>query len=527
MTLGSIVPDLLKMYRSSLKNSPWFWFGLKFFVSILLLRLAYGYNHLIFSQDQARDAFLMKQYAEQGRIFIAYGAKTSVSNFFAPPFYYQIHYWFSVLFRHPPLIMQWVITVMESLTPVILFFWLKMLVRPRTAFWASVTYALCIFPTTFATFAWNPNLIPFFSTLAGYCWFRVLLYKERWPILVGCIATVIAGHLHYQSIVLIPFAFIVFLYDIWRKPIHIWHWILGGILGLSTLLPYVLTESQTNWPNTRLIFEFFTQEHSLYFDRVSKFHFVFTFIPSFIETVIWNLEFPFVIFGRLFLFITGTIMALVALRRPRWRWVVLYFVCIVVMLRVYKGDKLEYYLSTMYILPAFLLAASWQVGRRVIVIGILILAAWAGFSVSNKPTTHALRNLTTAVEFINQHTDPQEPFGLHFHNSNVINVFSYEMSGNQEFALATGSTTLVEICDNKTPCVWNGVRECAYTRGYTYSVLLKDRAGYTLNEQLSVEKQYRITVGTLTTPISEVGYPLHPDSQAFGSDLLLPGIYTR
>lgn len=469
----------------------------------------------------------MKEFAQQGKIFLAYGPKASVGNFYLPPLYYQVQYWLAVLFGHPPLLMQWVVSIVESFTPVVLFFWLKTLVKPRTAFWAALGYALFALPTSFGTFAWNPNMIPFFSTLAALCWFRLIERRETWTIFVGCLATTVAIHLHYQSVVLIPFAALIFMYDIWRRPIRVWQWLMAGALCLATFLPYFITEHLTNWPNTRQILLYFTQEHSRYFDRVSKINFVISFIPAFLEKVIWNVEFPYYVFGRVFLLLTGAVFAILAVTRPKWRWLALYFVCIVIMLRVYKGDKLEYYLSTLYVLPAFLMAASWHIGKKVIVLGMMVLAGWAGFSLFTNQTPDSIPNLNKAVTAIQQNTTVNNPFGLHFQDDDLVNIFSYKLAGNSEFKLQAGSPKLIEICDTIGPCAWNGVRECAESKGYTYSVLLKDKVGYIPQEQIVIGNQYVILVGELEHPQTSIGYDLYPDDSTFGSDVILPGIYQK
>ncbi len=497
------------------------------YILFLSARLLYSTTHISFSQDQARDAFHMKDWAMQGKILIGYGPKASVGDFYLPPFYYQLHYVFSLLSGQNPLIMQWVITFVEAATPVMLFLWLKLLMDRRAALGGAIAYFFFMLPTTFATSAWNPNMIPFFSTLAAYAWFRVLLRKERWPIVVGCLATTISIHLHYQAIVLVPFVALFGAIHIKNHPKQLKWWMTGAILSVVLFLPYFWVEHQSNWHNTRAIIEYFTQEHSRYYDRVSKVAFGTTFLPWFTERVLLNqaaYTFGNLLVGR-FLFFTGFgLIAFSALTSKKWRWVLLYFVSILIMLRVYKGDKLEYYLSTLFVLPAFFIAQWWQRALPLALAGVLALAFLSGRYYQMNVSTHQLETVRQTDVLLQEIIPADESFGVLFHDDDIANVFAYILGNNPRYTIRTGSQLLLEVCHPEDDCRWDRNLMCKQSRAYTYSVLLKSEGNYQPDIGY-IFPDYVVYVGKMNTPVDRVGYPLTPDSGSFGSDFILENVY--
>ena len=66
-------------------------------------------------------------------------------------------------------------------------------------------YTLSYLPTTFGTFAWNPNIIPFLSTLALWLWTEYIINHRKKVLIIIPVLLAITVHLHYQAVVLAPF----------------------------------------------------------------------------------------------------------------------------------------------------------------------------------------------------------------------------------------------------------------------------------------------------------------------------------
>src|SRR5258708_23702922 len=99
---------------------------------------------------------------------------------------------------------------------------------------------------------------------------------------------------------------------------------------------------------------FFHENNTRYFDKVSKPAFILTFFPLLIERFMFGRNFHLLWLGRL-LFFLGFLAGIVGTLHQKSReklLILVYFICIFTMLRIYKGDKVDYYMSTLYVLPA-------------------------------------------------------------------------------------------------------------------------------------------------------------------------------
>lgn len=493
------------------------------YVAVVVARLSYGLSHIVFSQDQARDALLVEQWASDGNWIVPYGPKASVGNFYLPPLYYQLHLFISAATGFRPLVMQWVIILIEAATPVVLFLLLKRAVRPGLAFTVAALYGLFATPTIFGSFAWNPNMIPFFVSLALYAWVRLLTTKSYWWIFVGVLSVTIAFHLHYQSVVILPFAGLVFVLDVFKRWKRVQYWLYASVLGFLTLAPYFSAELQSNWQNTRQIFLYFTQEHSQYFDRVTKSSYVLHFIPGFFERVMFGNATESLGIGRAVMVIGLLAGAVLSLKSKVARYIMLYVLSILVMLRLYKGDKLDYYLMTLFMAPTVLLSFTFQQLPRITVVLLLPLAFMTIGYLQSMPAFNNLATLRSDLQQLRSVLSTSE-VGLLFHDDDAVNTFAYALSDSKELQPTPRALTVIDVCSPSTSCHWNLRLMCQSNRAATYAALLKSTGGYTYQKTLKTQRQ-TFLIGTLERPVEQVGYSLF--DERYGSDLLLKNVYTK
>lgn len=230
----------------------------------LLLRGAYSISHISFGQDIARDSWLIQQMINQNDLIAEYGPKASVGNFYLPPLYYQLHVVFSFIFQNHPLIMKWVITIVESFSPVVLFLILRDYVSKQYAFGIASLAIIAHAPLQYGTMAWNPNMIPFLSLSILYSGIQLMSHQRKQFALALPILALSAFQLHYQGAVLFLFTFILLVWSLFRyKQAVLRFWIIGILLALVSITPYFVAEIQSNFNNTRSISNFFSQEHTL------------------------------------------------------------------------------------------------------------------------------------------------------------------------------------------------------------------------------------------------------------------------
>jgi 4-amino-4-deoxy-L-arabinose transferase-like glycosyltransferase len=521
--MKNFISTLVKRWQSLVNWQQY----LLFYFLILIFRLFYSFYANNFGQDIARDLVLMANKLASGDWLIGYGPKASVGNFYLAPLYYQLHLLLSALTHNYAFVMKLFVVVVESATPLVLYQILCLIQPKKQALALALLYTLSPLVTIFASFAWNPNTIPFLVTLALWAMLRIVSGKfQGWEPLTAVLAITVALHFHYQAVVLLPFLLIVFVFS-WRtQPALHKKWLLGLLFAFVTILPYLLAEQFNGWQNTLAIQRYFTQEHSRYFDRVSKPDFVFKFIPGFFERVLINQQTPANLLGLLIVgvgFWQLVTLAWQNRKQPAHRWLLLYLLLILIMLRIYKGDKVDYYMSTLYLAPVVLLAYIWQAVRWLGFAIILVVLFFAGHFYGRLERVDRHQELVQSVEFITQ-TLADRPARFVFYNNDDINTFVYGLQKYGQLNIDQSALLVVDICESGMACAWNGVAECNVSRGYTYAAILKKNSGYTSLATQTIG-QRGILIGTLQQQPTDWHYSLYTDDLSYGSDLLYQELF--
>lgn len=488
-----------------------------FFVFVLIFRLYYATQIVNFTQDQARDVVLMQKMKDEGVVLVGYGPKASVGNFYLAPFYYQLHYSLSLLTNNHPLTMHYFTTIVESFTPLLFLFILLKFVKKQIAYPSALLFAVSPLVTIFSTFAWNPNMIPFLSTLSLLMFLNYWRNGKFYQLLLGLLPVALAIHLHYQAVVLAPFVLIMMILTI-KKKNAFKHWFAAVFISILTLMPYGLAELKTNWHNTREILAFFTGEHSRYFDRISKPEFVLTFIPQFFERIFFKDSFGWlrVAIGRTVFLFGFLFLALKSLKNSKLRLVLLYFVLILIMMRVYKGDKLDYYMSTLYILPFFLLAllAEFKKGFMLLFFAI----AWlAGGQLALFQRNNQLAQLENMSLFLDKEIGSEQKAKFVFHDDNYKNIFSYGLRRYSNIKNDSNSNLIVDVCYGEQVCDWDGAKWCKNDRGFTYMALFREAASYQGLTSYITTNAYNIRIGRVEK-LPVINYQISGYDNSYGTD---------
>lgn len=513
------------MYHSKLKTSNTL---VVIFILILSLstRLIFSATHVSFGQDVARDSWLMSQRIKSDQMVVDYGPKVGIGNFYLPPLYYQIHVIFSLLTNNDPLVMKWVVTLVEAFSPLLLFLIIKELSGVKLATLSSLLYIVAPIPIQYGTTAWNPNMIPFFSLVMVYSSIRLVKYQQLWFIPIICLSFIIAIQFHYQAAVLLPLLGFCFIYSIKhyysKRLLHVWT--IGIIIMMLILLPYFYAEITSNFSNTQAIVVYFTQEHSRYFERISKPTYVLTYFPAFFNRVLFGKETFHSIFGLCIYF--GGIISLIAHYRKTKNSALLillfYFFSIFLMLRVFRGDKLDYFLSTLYFIPFVFLASLMSAIRSKFVImslfGLMFFSL--GIYISQLDTYNDLIGLKNTVEYI-QAKSPDKNIRFIFHDDDFINNVFFGVNQYSTLIIDETAPTVVDICNNRDTCPWDNLPACRHSLAYSKVALFKLDSQYQQQSHRFGQVPFQVIIGTIgsTSAILDTnGYIYQGES---GSDFLI------
>jgi len=374
-----------------------------------------------------------------------------------------------------------------------------------------------------------------FSTLALYSWLRIIFSikqntnkKPTWEPIVGILSVAIAVHFHYQAVIIIPFALFISVYSFIKQKGTRKYWITGFSIAFLTLIPYLIGEIENNWKNTLSIINYFTGEHSRYYDRVSKPAYFLTFLPSFIERVVTGKNFPLLLVGRSIFFLGGIAFFTKAIKKikksPIHFWLGIYFLTLIIMLRLYKGDKLDYYLSTLYIFPIFLISYLINKYKKLFFIFMLFVIFQAGFFYGNIEKVDGYNDLKIISSFIYQKTEGREAKYL-FYNDDDINTFSYGFKKMENLKANKDSSLLIEVCDLERYCLWNNDFTCRHSKYYTYSGLMKTAGEYSNKEVLRMNSGKIILIGELKKKPENLNYKIYSNDLGYGNNYLDFSLY--
>lgn len=357
-------------------------------------------------------------------------------------------------------------------------------------------YAISPAVIGYATAMWSPAVVPFFSLLALYSWIKYLNDKNFKWIILGVVTTSLVLHLHFQAILLAPFVLIVLAFSLWRdSKLVAKFWMIGVIISLIIAMPYILAELTSDLSNTRSIIGFMDSEHRYYYDRVTKPNFVFTFLPGFFQRIMINSEMTYLVFGRIVLFIGGISLLIMSWRNSKYRWLAVYLAILILMLRAYKGDKHDYYMSVLFVAPAILLGATYDVFKNHALILIIPIAFYAGLNLSKIPGNNSLGLLKESVVWVEQNIDTND-VNLYFHHEDLANVYLYGFHQFTGVKIEPESTTWVDICHRRNKCVYYGIPYSVDSKVYSKASWEKYTLDYTFNDS-KIFGDHQLAIGSI------------------------------
>lgn len=229
-----------------------------FLIIILLfaayLRLYKIGNYLTFLGDEGRDVLVVKRMIVDHK-FTLLGPTASVGGFFLGPIYYYFMLPFLWAWRLSPVGPAVMVGLFGVATVYLVYLTGKSMFGQIAGLVAASLYAVSPLVIAYSRSSWNPNVVPFFSTLLIYLLWRILHKKNSWdPLWVG-IALGIGIQLHYL------FLFLFAVVGVW----YVLHWRRinwGRTLGLTFAglfigaLPFIAFEVRHDFANTQTIIRF-------------------------------------------------------------------------------------------------------------------------------------------------------------------------------------------------------------------------------------------------------------------------------
>jgi len=237
-------------------------FGILLLASILrLYRIS---EYMTFLGDEGRDAIIVRN------IFVKLhppliGPGTSIGNMYLGPLYYYISAPFSLLFGFSP-VGPSVMVAFFGIATVFLVWkigkeWFGNIAGLVAAFLYAISPVVIIYNRS----SWNPNIMPFFSTLCIYSIWRMWHNKEfKWLIVFG-ISFAVVMQSHYLGLILAPIAGLFWLLTVLsirkdkKQIVTIRKFTIISLVAFLVLMsPLFFFDIRHNWINSKAILTFFT-----------------------------------------------------------------------------------------------------------------------------------------------------------------------------------------------------------------------------------------------------------------------------
>ncbi|MEK7802725.1 MAG: glycosyltransferase family 39 protein, partial [Pseudomonadota bacterium] len=209
---------------------------------------------MTFLGDEGRDMLVVKRMIVDHK-FTLLGPTASVGGFFLGP----IYYYFMV-----PFVWAWGLdptgaAVMVALAGIATIYVVFLVGRDFFDKWvgviAAALYTVSPVVIAYSRSSWNPNLVPFFSTIVMYfCW-QVIVQKRYHLLFWLGVGMGIGLQLHYLFLFLFPVVLVWFLFfGRERKMLRFYG---AGLLGfLVGYGPFLAFELRHGFPNTQSIIKF-------------------------------------------------------------------------------------------------------------------------------------------------------------------------------------------------------------------------------------------------------------------------------
>ncbi len=354
-----------------------------------------------FLGDQGRDMVIVRDFLKNGNLFFI-GPQTSIGNMYLGPFYYYLIAPSLWLANYNPIGPAILVALIGVATVALIYFVTAKWFDPKTALIAAFLYASSPTVIKYSNFSWNPNVMPFFSLLFIY-----LFWRKNY--ILASFAFIMALNSHFLALLLLPTAFVIWLQNRSHhqslRPI-----IIAAAIFLISLTPQILFDIKHQGQNIKAITGFFTKRETTVNAKLYKaipklfpLHFqITTSLPAARNQLLGYIIGTILIFGTIYLLIISDF---------RHYFLLWWYLVGLIGLGVYKQHVYDHYFGfifpVLYIILAKIITKHHYLGY-LIIIPILI------FSVSNSPLRHPLKQLSSnqkITQLINQNSNGQ-PFNF-------------------------------------------------------------------------------------------------------------------
>lgn len=218
---------------------------------------------MFFLGDEGRDALIVKEMLTERHIPLI-GPPTSIGDMYNGPLYYYMMSVPMAIFWLNPVAAAGMVALVGTLTVGLIYYLAREWFGKSAAVISSVLYSLSPVNIIYSHSSWNPNPAPFFALLAIIGFYHIRKYQDfRWLLLSG-LAVAFAIQMHYLSLILLPIAGALWIYELAKAKINkknlkkfIVYTILAVLLFAILMSPPVIFDFRHGFMNFHAFSKFF------------------------------------------------------------------------------------------------------------------------------------------------------------------------------------------------------------------------------------------------------------------------------
>jgi 4-amino-4-deoxy-L-arabinose transferase-like glycosyltransferase len=209
-----------------------------------------------FSDDQGRDAGIIRDIIQKGQSLPLLGPVAGTSNFYLGPVYYYFLFFTAKIFGSNPAVLGYPVLFLSILSIPLLYLFFKKYFSGYLSLALTALFAVSYFVITFSRFSWNPNTLPFFVLLFLYSLLELTHTPKKreifWSILAGT-GMGIGVQLHTIFLVVAPAVFITFfIYGIRKKILTRRSAVVVLLVAIFFNIPQLISEIKTGGENSKV-----------------------------------------------------------------------------------------------------------------------------------------------------------------------------------------------------------------------------------------------------------------------------------
>lgn len=217
------------------------------------LRAYHFSDWLIFKSDQARDALIMDQAMHDGIASLPLlGPEAGSTKFRLGPISYYFQYASGKFFHGTAESFAYPDLIFGILTIPVLFLLFRRFFTPLLSLWLTALASASLLLVTFSRFSWNPNGLPFFTTLFVLLFLLALDRQNtsrKWFLIGSAVCAGIIAQLHLVAILGLVIGLIAFLIS--SQSLRPKELLMCMLVAFSLQLPLLAYEWQTNGSNSQ------------------------------------------------------------------------------------------------------------------------------------------------------------------------------------------------------------------------------------------------------------------------------------